>query len=104
MSKQSNQPDPFLTIRHSLQAREILVVLEKHGCIGNDHLLYHWLGTLGIGPSHRDLDELLDRIEKEGLITTEKIEKLRVVKLTRTGIEVAQARTGIDWIARVELD
>lgn len=104
MSKQPNQPDPFSTVRQSLQAREILVVLEKHGCMGNDQIFYHWLGTLGIGPSYPDLHELLDKMEKEGLITTEKVEKLRVVKLTRAGIDIALARTGVDWIARVELD
>lgn len=103
MTKQPNQPNPFLAIYQSLQAREILVALEKHGCMGNDQLFYHWLGTLGLGPSHRDLDDLLDKLEKEGLISSEKIEKFRVVRLTRAGIEIAQGRTGIDWIARVDL-
>lgn len=101
MTKQSNQPDPFLGIRQSLQAREILVTLEKHGA-GNDELYYHWLGKIGLSPSHRDLSELLDRLEKEGFIATEQSDSYRVIKITQAGIEVAQSRIRIDWIARVE--
>jgi len=37
MTKQSNQTDPFIAIRESVQAREILVGFEKHG-VGNDQL------------------------------------------------------------------
>lgn len=102
MTKQSNQIDPFVAIRESLQAREILVGLEKHGA-GNDQLYYHWLGTIGLGPSHRDLSALLDRLEKEGFIATEQIDSFRVIKATLAGIEVVQARVGVDWIARVEI-
>lgn len=101
MTKQSNQPDPFLAIRQSLQAREILVGLEKHG-MGNDELYYHWLGTIGLRPSYRDLSALLDRLEKEGFIATEQTDGYRVIKATQASIEVAQARVGVDWIARVE--
>lgn len=101
MSNPSNQPDPFLSIRQSLQAREVLVALEKHGP-GNDQLYYHWLGTIGLGPSHRDLSELLDRLERGGFVATEQVENHRVIKATRAGIEVAQARVGVDWIARIE--
>jgi len=102
MTKQSNQPDPFVAIRQSLQAREILVGLEKHG-MGNDELYYCWLGTIGLGPSHRDLSALLDRLEEEGFIVTEQVDGYRVIKATRDGIEIAQARMGVDWIARVEI-
>jgi hypothetical protein len=101
MTEQKNGLEPFVEIRRSLQARELLVVLERHGA-GNDELFYHWLRTIGLGPSHRDLNELLDRLEAEGLIVTEPVEQVRVIKATSVGIEVAQARTGIDWIARVD--
>ncbi len=102
MTKQSNQTDPFVAIRESLQAHEILVGLEKHG-VGNDELYYHWLGTIGLGPSYRDLSALLDRLEKEGFIATEQTGGYRVIRGTQSGIEVAQARVGVDWIARVEV-
>jgi hypothetical protein len=102
MTKQSNQIDPFFAIRESLQAREILVGLEKHG-VGNDELYYHWLGTIGLGPSYSDLNGLLDRLEKEGFIATEQSNGFRVIKATLAGIEIAQARVGVDWIARVEV-
>lgn len=101
MTKQSNQPDPFLAIRQSLQAREILVALEQHGA-GNDELYYQWLGKIGLGPSHRDLSALLDRLETEGFIATEQTDGYRVIKVTQAGIEVAQSRIRVDWIARVE--
>lgn len=101
MTKQSNQTDTFIAIRQPLQAREILVALERHGT-GNDELFYHWLGKIGLGPSHRDLSALLDRLEMEGLIATERTDGYRVIKATQTGIEVAQARVANDWIARIE--
>lgn len=101
MTKQANQPDPFAAIQQSLQAREILVGLEKYGT-GNDKLYYLWLGAIGLGPSHLDLSALLDRLETAGFITTEQTEKYRVIKATRAGLEVAHARTNVDWIARVE--
>lgn len=96
-----NMPDTFFEIRRSLQAREILITLEKHGP-GNDALFYAWLGTIGLGPSHRDLADLLDRLEADGFIVTEQFERHRVIKATRAGIEIAQARTQAEWIARVD--
>lgn len=71
--------------------------------MGNDQLYYHWLGTIGLGPSHRDLSGLLDRLEKEGFIATEQTDGFRVIKVTLAGIEVAQGRVGVDWIARAEI-
>ena len=96
-----NMPNAFLDIRRSFQAREILIALEKHGP-GNDALFYAWLGTIGLGPSHRDLADLLDRLEADGFIGTERIEQHRVIKLTRAGVEIAQARIQADWIARTD--
>jgi DNA-binding MarR family transcriptional regulator len=96
-----NMPDAFFEIRRSLQAREILVALEKHGP-ANDAIFYGWLGTIGLGPSHRDLTDLLDRLEADGFIVTERVEQYRVIKATRAGIEIAQARSQADWIARID--
>lgn len=100
-ARRRNIPDTFFEIRCSLQAREILVALEKYGP-GNDALFYAWLGTIGLGPSHRDLADLLDRLEADGFIATEQVEQHGVIKATRVGIEIAQARTQADWIARVD--
>lgn len=96
-----NIPDGFFEIRRSLQAREILVALEKHG-LGNDAIFYGWLGVIGFGPSHRDNADLLDRLEADGFIVTERVEQYRVIKATRAGIEIAQSRSQADWIARVD--
>jgi hypothetical protein len=94
-------PDAFLEIRRSLQAREILVALERHRG-GNDALFYKWLSVIGLGPSHSELADLLDQLEREGFIVTERIERHRVIRPTRAGTEIAQARTGVDWIARID--
>ncbi|WEK02159.1 MAG: hypothetical protein P0Y59_10920 [Candidatus Sphingomonas phytovorans] len=99
MTKQKNALDAFAALRRSLQAREMLVALERHG-VGNDEIFYHWLGRIGLGPSHRDLSDLLDQLEAEGFIETEQVDQHRVIKATRTGIEIAQARTQVEWIAR----
>jgi hypothetical protein len=96
-----NMPDAFFNIRRSFQAREILIALEKHGS-GNDALFYAWLGTIGLGPSLSDLAALLDQLEADGFIVTERIEQRRVIKPTRAGIEIAQARIQAEWIARAD--
>lgn len=98
-----NMPDAFHDIRRSFQAREILVALEKHGP-ANDLLFYQWLGKLGLGPSHRDLADLLDRLEADGLVATEQVENYRVIKPTRAGLEIAQSRVQSGWIARMDLE
>ncbi len=96
-----NMPDTFLDIRRSLQAREILVALERHGP-SNDAVFYQWLGKIGLSPSHRDLADLLDRLEADGFIVTEQVDQYRVIRPSRAGIEIAQARAHSDWIARMD--
>lgn len=102
MNAKPNSPDQLETIRISLQAREILKVLE-HERTTNDCLLSAWLGELGLGISSRALNELLDRLNKEGLVRTENVEEVRVVHLRRFGGEVARGLESLDWIARREL-
>lgn len=102
MNAKRNSPDQFETIRISLQAREILNVLEQERAT-NDRLLSTWLGKLGLGISSRALNELLDRLDKEGLVRTEHVEEVRAVHLRRFGGEVACGLETLDWIARPEL-
>lgn len=99
MSKQSNRPEAYDNVRLSLQAREILTVFEREQ-ISNIQLLSRWLGTIGLGISHRSLSDLLDRMEKEELLRTEDVEELRVIRLLRSGGEVATGLVHLDWIAR----
>lgn len=101
MSAKPNCPDQLETIRVSLQAREILNVLEEERS-GNDRLLSTWLGKLGLDISSRALNDLLDRLEKEGLVRTEKVKEIRVIHLQRFGGEVACGLESLDWIARPE--
>ncbi len=102
MTKQSNQPDAYEQLRLSLQARAILTILEREQ-ISNNQLLSRWLGTIGLGISHRSLSDLLEPMEKEELVRTEDVEELRVVRLLRSGGEVATGLVHLDWIARPEL-
>lgn len=98
-----NLPEAFMEIRRSFQAREVLVMLEKHGP-ANDALCYAWLGKIGLGASHSDLTKLLDRLEADGFIETEQIERHRVITPRRAGIEIATARAQADWVARIDPD
>ncbi|MBX9663020.1 MULTISPECIES: hypothetical protein [Sphingomonadales] len=100
-ANRQNTPKAYLDIRRSLQAREILVALEEHGP-SNDALFYQWLGEIGLGPSHRDLADLLDRLEADGLVVTEQVGQFRVIRPLRAGIEIAKAHAQSDWIARVD--
>jgi hypothetical protein len=102
MSKQSNRAGAYERVRLSLQAREILTILERER-ISNSQLLGQWLGTIGLGISHQKLFELLERMEKEELVRTEDVDEIRVVRMLRAGGEVATGLAHLDWIAMPEL-
>lgn len=102
MSNLSNRPDHFETIRVSHQAREIVNIL-NHERSTNSQILSKWLGSIGLGISQRDLQDLLDRLEKEELVRTEKIDNFRVIHLRQLGGEIATGIETLDWIARPEL-
>jgi DNA-binding MarR family transcriptional regulator len=102
MPKQSNQPDRLSEIRRSLQAREILVALDTHGT-SNDKLFYRWLAELGLSLSQSDLASLLDRLDNDGLTSSEKVENFRIIKLTFSGREVIRGLLPSDWIAEQDL-
>lgn len=67
--------------------------------VANADLLYRWLAKIGLGIAWRDLEALLDRLEREGFIVTETVETRRVATLTREGQEVASDITRCEWIA-----
>jgi DNA-binding HxlR family transcriptional regulator len=102
MNNKRNLPEAFDDIKASLQARAIIDVLDRES-MTNDRILSAWLNTIGLGISHRSLSERLDRMEKEGLLRTERVENIRVVHLLRMGREVALGHEASDWIARREL-
>jgi DNA-binding MarR family transcriptional regulator len=102
MQSTSNQPAPFDAIRLSLQAREILERLDASGGIGNDDIFYRWLGTIGLAVASSHLAELLDRLEREAFISCEMVERIRVLRLTRRGQEVARGVEAVEWIAPPE--
>ncbi len=102
MSNLSNQPDQFETIRISHQARKILKILDQERTT-NSQILCSWLGKIGLGISHHSLDDLLDRLEKEELVRTEKIDNFCVVHLRQLGGEIASGIESLEWIARPEL-
>ncbi|WP_373491723.1 hypothetical protein [Parasphingorhabdus sp.] len=101
MSNLSNRPDQFEAIRVAHQASEILRIL-NYGRSTNSQILRDWLGRIGLGISRRDLQDLLDRLEKEELVRTEEIDSFRVVHLRQLGGEIASGIESLDWIARPE--
>ena len=101
MSNFSNRPDEFEAIRIAHQASEILRIL-NHERSTNSQILCDWLGRIGLGISHRGLQNLLDRLEKEELVRTEKIDSFRVVHLRQLGVEIASGIESLEWIARPE--
>mgnify|MGYP003673235818 CR=1 FL=1 len=102
MSNLSNRPDQFEVIRIAHQAREILRIL-NHERSTNSQILTSWLGSIGLGISHRGLQDLLDRLEKEALVRTEKIDNFRVIHFRQLGGEIASGTETLDWIAKPEL-
>jgi len=97
-----NLPDQFNIIRESLQSREILDVLARER-VANSQILATWLSKIGLGISHRAMDELLDRMEKAAMVRTEQVDDFRVVHLRRFGGEVAAGHEKVDWVATPRL-
>lgn len=102
MSDRLNVSLPLDAIRTSLQARAVLDVLAKHGG-ANTRLLETWLATIGLAASSRAMTDLLDRLEKEGLVRLEQVEAYSLVRIRRFGGEVASGLEAVDWIAKPEL-
>lgn len=70
--------------------------------MGNDGIFYRWLSTIGLALASRDLADLLDRLEYEELLSSERVERTRVLRLTRRGQEVALGLDMVEWIAPPE--
>lgn len=102
MQTVSNEPASFAALVVSVQAREILEKLSTNAGSGNDELFYHWLAKIGLGISSRDLGTLLDRLGTEALVSSEMVERTRVLRLTLRGQEVARGIEVVAWIARPE--
>lgn len=102
MTSRPNLPSSLEAIRISLQARAILDVLAKEGG-ANSRLLETWLATIGLTASSRAMTDLLDRLEKDGLVRLEQVDTYRVVRIRRFGGEVASGLEALGWIAKPEL-
>ncbi|WP_167539632.1 hypothetical protein [Sphingobium xenophagum] len=61
------------------------------------------MSKIGLGISHRAMDELLDRMEKAAMVRTEQVDDFRVVHLRRFGGEVAAGHEKVDWVATPRL-
>lgn len=70
--------------------------------MGNDDIFYRWLSTIGLAVASRHLADLLDRLEREALVTSEMVERTRVLQLTRRGQEVVLGLETIEWIVSPE--
>lgn len=102
MTSRPNLLSSLESIRTSLQARAILDVLAKEGG-ANSRLLETWLATIGLTASSRTMADLLDRLEKDGLVRLEQVDTYRVARIRRFGGEVASGLETLDWIAKPEL-
>ncbi|MEO7332096.1 MAG: hypothetical protein ABI193_26205, partial [Minicystis sp.] len=101
MNSLRNVPEQLETIRTALQARAILDVLAKEPT-ANSRLLQTWLGSIGLAASSQITTDLLDRLEKDGLVQIEQVDGFRVVRMRRLGGEVASGLESLDWIAKPE--
>ena len=70
--------------------------------MGNNDIFYRWLSTIGLAISSDNPSDLFDRLEREALVTSEIVERTRVLRLTRRGQEVARGLEAIEWIAPPE--
>jgi len=102
MENRRNLVLSFDEIRTSFQARVVLDVLAKERS-ANSCLLDKWLAAIGLSASRQAISDLLDRLEKEGLVRLETVDDFQVVHLRRLGGDVASGREIRDWIARPEL-
>ena len=102
MANRRNLASSFDEIRMSFQARAVLDVLAKERS-ANSRLLDTWLVAIGLSASRQAISDLLDRLEKEGLVRLEVVDDFKVVHLRRLGGEVASGHEIRDWIARPEL-
>lgn len=102
MSSRPNAPEHFEAIRTALQARAILDVLAKEAA-ANSRLLETWLASIGLAASNRVMIDLLERLEKDGLVRMEQVDAYRVVRIRRLGGEVASGLENLDWIAKPEI-
>lgn len=102
MANRRNLASSFDEIRTSYQARAVLDVLAKERS-ANSRLLDTWLVAIGLSASRQAISDLLDRLEKEGLVRLETVDDFKVVHLRRLGGEVASGHEIRDWIARPEL-
>lgn len=102
MSDRLNVSLPADAIRTSLQARAVLDVFAKHG-EANARLLETSLTTIGLAVSSRAMNDLPDRLEKEGLVRLEQVEAYSVVRIRQFGGEVASGLEAVDWIAKPQL-
>jgi hypothetical protein len=99
MQKKTNSRELLAEVREALQAREILQALDRLNGTANDDLLCEWLAKIGLAVARHGLADLLDRLEREGLVHSHEVDSRRVVRLAREGREVAQDITRCEWIS-----
>lgn len=102
MSDRRNLPSPFEDICTGLQARAILDVLAIER-VTNARLLMFWLSRIGLAASSHQLAQVLERMERDGLVRLEQVDDFAVIHLRRLGGEVASGLESRDWIAKSEL-
>lgn len=100
-----NAPDPIRKIVQEERALAILRLLRAQpGMVSNDHILARWCRAYGLACGHEELRAELGRLDREGLLTTERNDSLLVVALSKRGSEVAEGLVMVDGVGRPEPD
>ena len=66
----------------------------------NEFILIDWLEALALACSKGSLRELISRLERQGLLRTDRLDGLLIAILTEAGADVALGRTTCDDILR----
>lgn len=97
----SNSPDRLEVHKGEHRALALLRLLDRQPAgTTNEHIVSFRFDQIGLACSRADLRDCIERIEKLGLIKTEKVEDLVVIALLAKGEEFLQGRIDVDGILK----
>ena len=96
-----NLPDPIRKIVQEERALAIVRILHAApAMVANDSLLQKCVQAYGLTCGQDELRAELGRLERDGLMSSERKDNLLVVQLTKRGAEVAQGLIVVEGVAR----
>ncbi|VFR54499.1 hypothetical protein BRI6_1080 [plant metagenome] len=88
---------------HMAEDRRLVVLrvlLESAAYTANEFILLEMVGRFGHVVSNDRLQADLDWLQEQGLLTSEHVAAVRIVKLTARGADVAQGRAIVTGVKR----